>query len=156
MRDTKPFPSPAGQHVALDPDYLKKHLATIAAEAAKRSPEFDTFVGCGMGSIPWVVLLSITMDKPYVLVRKAREYSEYTNDWRVVGRFGVLRRCLFVDDCVCTGATQVHVERELNRVRATLIGTLAWGPLLKDREDPYQHRERVENHYASLAAMAPG
>lgn len=151
--DTGPFPSFAGQHIALDPAYLTKHLATVAEAASKTTP-FDTFVGCGMGSIPWVVLLSITMNKPYVLVRKAHEYSKYTNDRRVVGRFGVLRRCLFVDDCVCSGRTQEHVDYELRKVNAELVGTLVWTNFVPD--SPYDHRARVENQHAAETVLNPG
>lgn len=124
------FPSDFNHHIALDPAFMRKWLPEVHKDAREKKKQFkaDTLVGCGFGSIPWVIRLSTRMRLPYVLVRKPTEKVNASQRHPVVGRLGPKGRCLFVDDTVSTGRTAELVMEELAKFGASVAATL----LLRD------------------------
>lgn len=116
------FPSSFEYHIALDHKFISEHISEVFDVVAQY--DFDTLVGCGFGSIPWVIEMSRLIEVPYVLVRKASDTVNAGRRWPVVGRFGTDRACVFIDDCIASGRTRVHVKHELEQYEADLVTTV--------------------------------
>lgn len=135
--DPSRFASNYAHHAAVSWDVMGPALPAVAKAVRAHKP--DTLVGCGLGSIPWVVALSRCMRLPYVLVRKPGEVCRACETRPLVGYWGPAKLCVFVDDRVCAGGTRRHVYTTLRKAGATPLATVE----IRNIEDPRADSSRL-------------
>ena len=101
------------------------------ADLLKRSSvPFDTIVVTGVSGMSVGFPLAVAMGKRIAVLRKDDDSTHSCNEGDWQGFTDVRdRRCLWVDDFICSGDTQVRIDEAVHEIGGTRVGYLLYAGL---------------------------
>jgi orotate phosphoribosyltransferase len=94
-----------------DPGLLREIGAALAALARQRGGSFELLAGPELGAVPLVAALSLELDVPFVIVRKAAK--GYGTEKRLEGVYEDGQSVLLVEDVVTSGGAAISAVEGL-------------------------------------------